>query len=95
MAQREFTLFKVGDVVTQINDKEFIVVGEGKVTGVSIVDKHAFDEECTDSNCIHDFAHPQLLTFESGKRASGFWFDPIVKKRLEEKERNRQKETAQ
>jgi len=87
---REFTIFKVGDVVEIQN--EIGLSGHldlpDKATVVYVKSEeysHAYLEECDEPDCIHENAHPQLLKVqgedEVEHRCSGYWYDPIIKER--------------
>jgi hypothetical protein len=63
---------------------------EGVVISVKVafpIGSHPYDEFCdTPTFCIHRNTHPQILQVEfdstrSIVSASGYWFDPIIKKR--------------
>lgn len=84
---RTFTRFKVGDTV-KIQPHilamwlSFDSLSENRATEFEVVcvkaDQfpHAYDEICTNANCIHAWAHPDQLWLNNGKLVSAIYFDP-------------------
>jgi len=86
---RDFTIFMKGDEVTVVNDVDtWKALGHNEThfTVRHVYDwdnvRHAFEDTCDDSNCLHSRTHPQLLQMDNGMRASGFWFDTKLTKDL-------------